>query len=73
MRIKESCRYDDLLFTAWFEASEYSTEEIETQMEVFAADVMPILRRECGGGPTLPETSGRVVPERGVLAGVNGP
>ncbi len=71
MRIKESCGYDDFMFTAWFEAGGYSTEEIEEQMEVFAAEVMPVLRRECGGGPTLQESSGHVVPER-VLAGAAG-
>ena len=53
------------------EAGGYSTEEIEEQMEVFAADVMPVLRRECGGGPMLPESGGHVVPER-LLAGVTG-
>jgi alkanesulfonate monooxygenase SsuD/methylene tetrahydromethanopterin reductase-like flavin-dependent oxidoreductase (luciferase family) len=73
LRIKQSCGYDDFMFTAWFEAGGYASEEIENQMEVFAAEVMPVLRRECGGGPTLPEASSRVVPERGVLAGVNGP
>jgi hypothetical protein len=71
MRIKETCGYDDFMFTAWFEAGGYSTEEIEEQMQVFAAEVMPVLRRECGGGPTLPESSGQFVPERG-LAGVAG-
>jgi alkanesulfonate monooxygenase SsuD/methylene tetrahydromethanopterin reductase-like flavin-dependent oxidoreductase (luciferase family) len=73
MRIKEGCGYDDFMFTAWFEAGGYSTEEIEEQMRVFAAEVMPVLRRECGGGPTLPESTVRLEPERvpaGVAAGV---
>ena len=26
-------------------------------MQIFAAEVMPVLRRECGGGPTLPEST----------------
>jgi len=40
-------------------------------MQVFAAEVMPVLRRECGGGPTLPESTVQLVPER-VPAGVAG-
>jgi hypothetical protein len=42
-------------------------------MQVFAAEVMPVLRRECGGGPTLSESTVRLEPERvpaGVAAGV---
>ena len=72
MRIKQTCAYDDFLFTAWFEAGGYSTEEIEEQMQVFAAEVMPVLRRECGGGPTLPESAVPLVPEQvsaGTIAG----
>ena len=42
----------------------YSTEEIEEQMHVFADEVMPVLRRECGGGPTLPDSTVQFVPER---------
>src|SRR5262249_62036272 len=68
LRIKEACGFDDFMFTAWFEAGGYSTEEIEEQMELFAAEVMPVLRRECGGGPTLPPSTLQLVPER-VMAG----
>jgi hypothetical protein len=32
-------------------------------MEMFAAEVMPTLRRECGGGPTLRESTVQVAPE----------
>ena len=71
MLIKERGGYDDFMFTAWFEAGGYSTEEIEEQMQVFASEVMPTLRRECGGGPTLTESTSQFVPERG-LAGVAG-
>jgi len=71
MHIKERGGYDDFMFTAWFEAGGYSTEEIEEQMQVFASEVMPTLRRECGGGPTLSESTSQFVPER-VLAGVAG-
>jgi alkanesulfonate monooxygenase SsuD/methylene tetrahydromethanopterin reductase-like flavin-dependent oxidoreductase (luciferase family) len=63
MRIKKTCGYDDFLFTAWFEAGGYRTEEIEEQMQLFAAEVLPVLRRECGSGPTLPESTVHLVPE----------
>jgi hypothetical protein len=59
------------MFTAWFEAGGYSTEEIEEQMEIFAAEVMPVLRRECGGGPTLAESTVQLVPKH-LAAGVGG-
>src|SRR5438105_4335462 len=52
------------MFTAWFEAGGYSTKEIEDQMEVFAAEVMPVLRRECGGGPKLQESTVHGAPLR---------
>jgi alkanesulfonate monooxygenase SsuD/methylene tetrahydromethanopterin reductase-like flavin-dependent oxidoreductase (luciferase family) len=67
MRIKQTCNYDDFLFTAWFEAGGYSTEEAEEQMQMFAADVMPVLRRECGGGPVLPASTVQLVPERAAI------
>jgi alkanesulfonate monooxygenase SsuD/methylene tetrahydromethanopterin reductase-like flavin-dependent oxidoreductase (luciferase family) len=64
LSLKRACGYDDFMFTAWFEAGSYSTEEIEEQMQIFAAEVMPVLRRECGGGPSLPESTLQLVPER---------
>ena len=60
------------MFTAWFEAGGYRTEEVEDQMQLFAAEVMPVLRRECGGGPDLPESAVQLVPEAasaGTVAG----
>jgi hypothetical protein len=68
MRIKQTCNYEDFLFTAWFEAGGYRSEEIEDQMQLFASEVMPVLRRECGGAPTLPESTVQLVPEQ-ALAG----
>jgi hypothetical protein len=59
------------MFTAWFEAGGYFREEIEEQMQVFAAEVMPVLRRECGGGSTPPESTVQFVPEL-LPAGVAG-
>lgn len=68
MRIKERCGYDDFMFTAWFEAGGYTTEEIEEQMRIFASEVMPALKQACGGGASLPESTVQLVPER-ALAG----
>jgi alkanesulfonate monooxygenase SsuD/methylene tetrahydromethanopterin reductase-like flavin-dependent oxidoreductase (luciferase family) len=68
LRIKQTCNYEDFLFTAWFEAGGYRTEEIEDQMQLFAHEVLPVLRRECGGGPRLPESTVQLVPEQ-TLAG----
>ena len=56
MKIKADCGYEDFMFNAWFELGGYSGEEIEEQMQLFAEEVMPVLRRECGGGPTLAES-----------------
>lgn len=54
MRIKETVGYDDFMFNAWFELGGFSGAEIEEQMQIFAAEVMPALRKACGGGPNLP-------------------
>jgi alkanesulfonate monooxygenase SsuD/methylene tetrahydromethanopterin reductase-like flavin-dependent oxidoreductase (luciferase family) len=64
MHIKESCGYQDFMFTSWFEGGGYRTEEVEEQMQLFASEVMPVLRRECGGGPGLPESKLQLVPDR---------
>ena len=53
LHIKEVCNYDDFFFTAWLEGGGYAAEEVEEQMQLFASEIMPALRRECGGGPTL--------------------
>ena len=69
-RIKQVCNYEDFLFTAWFEAGGYRIEEIEDQMQLFADEVLPVLRRECGGGPRLPESSVQLVPEQALAGAV---
>lgn len=56
LRIKESVGYEDFMFNAWFELGGFSGEEIEEQMYIFAEEVMPALRKACGGGPSLPES-----------------
>ena len=32
-------------------------------MHLFAEQVVPVLRRECGGGPALPDSTVPLVPE----------
>ena len=61
LNIKQTCNYDDFFFTAWFEGGGYKTAEVEEQMQTFAAEVLPVLHRECGGGPSLPESTEQLV------------
>lgn len=55
MKIKEECGYDDFAFSSYFEMNGFSGQETEEQMQYFAEEIMPALRRECGGSPELPE------------------
>jgi alkanesulfonate monooxygenase SsuD/methylene tetrahydromethanopterin reductase-like flavin-dependent oxidoreductase (luciferase family) len=64
MSIKEICGYEDFLFNAWFEHGGFSGTEIEDQMMCFAENVMPVLRRECGGSPVREESTVELVPNR---------
>ncbi|MCE3551420.1 LLM class flavin-dependent oxidoreductase [Pseudonocardia sp. RS11V-5] len=54
MEIKEQCGYEDFMFNAWFELGGFRGDEVEGQMSYFAEEIMPVLRRECGGSPELP-------------------
>jgi hypothetical protein len=72
MKIKETCGYDDFMFNAWFEHGGFTSTEIEDQMLCFAEDVMPVLRRECGGSPEKAESTVDLVPDVRVPAGVGG-
>lgn len=56
LRLKDQVGYDDFLFNAWFEKAGLEEKEVEDQMCVFAEDVLPGLRRACGGGRELPES-----------------
>jgi len=62
MKLKTDCGYEDFFISAWFEGAGYSTEETEENMEMFAEGVMPELRNQCGGGPSLPESTVTLVP-----------
>jgi alkanesulfonate monooxygenase SsuD/methylene tetrahydromethanopterin reductase-like flavin-dependent oxidoreductase (luciferase family) len=57
MKIKEQCGYEDFMFHAWFELGGFHPEEIEAQMQYFSEEILPVLRRECGGSPELPEST----------------
>ncbi len=63
LKIKEIAGYEDFMFNAWFEMGGFSTTEIEEQMMCFAEEIMPVLRRECGGGPEHPESTVELDPE----------
>jgi len=56
MRCKEECGYEDFAVNIDFEVAGIEASEVEDQMQAFAEEVMPVLRRECGGGPDLPAT-----------------
>lgn len=62
MKIKQECGYDDFLFCAWFELGGFQSEEIEAQMQYFAEEIMPVLKRECGGSPQQPSSTANLVP-----------
>jgi alkanesulfonate monooxygenase SsuD/methylene tetrahydromethanopterin reductase-like flavin-dependent oxidoreductase (luciferase family) len=63
MRCKEVCGYDDFAVNLQFELGGFQAAEVEDQMQAFAEEVMPVLRRECGGAPDLPESAVDAVPE----------
>jgi hypothetical protein len=50
------------MFNAWFELGGFEGTEIEEQMQLFAEEVMPVLRRECGGSPEKPESTVDFIP-----------
>jgi hypothetical protein len=56
MKIKQDCGYDDFMFNAWFELGGFEGGEVEEQMQYFAEEILPVLRREGGGSPELRES-----------------
>jgi alkanesulfonate monooxygenase SsuD/methylene tetrahydromethanopterin reductase-like flavin-dependent oxidoreductase (luciferase family) len=55
MKIKEGCQYEDFMFGSWFEQPGLGYEQIRDQMLLFSEEVMPVLQKECGGSPELPD------------------
>lgn len=63
MNIKESCGYDDFMFNSWFELGGFEGAEVEDQMRCFAEEVLPVLRKECGGSPVREALAPELVPD----------
>jgi hypothetical protein len=55
---------EDFLVLCHFEMPGLCGEEVEEQMFRFAEQVMPELRRACGGSPMLPESTVELVPRQ---------
>ena len=62
LRMKELLGSQDFLILCHFEMPGLRGEEVEEQMHLFAAEVMPELRRACGGSPVLPESTVELTP-----------
>jgi alkanesulfonate monooxygenase SsuD/methylene tetrahydromethanopterin reductase-like flavin-dependent oxidoreductase (luciferase family) len=64
MSIKNEVYPDsDFYFNCQFEGSGMTSEENEEQIQFFAEEIAPVLRRECGGGPDLPDSTVSHIPE----------
>jgi alkanesulfonate monooxygenase SsuD/methylene tetrahydromethanopterin reductase-like flavin-dependent oxidoreductase (luciferase family) len=58
LTVRDACYPDgDFIVNVWFEAGGLSHEELEDQIQFFGEEILPELRRECGGAPVRPETS----------------
>jgi alkanesulfonate monooxygenase SsuD/methylene tetrahydromethanopterin reductase-like flavin-dependent oxidoreductase (luciferase family) len=56
---KEAGEFEDYIVLAALEYPGMSTEVQDEQMRAFAEEIMPVLQRECGGSPDLPDPMGR--------------
>lgn len=64
MSIKNEVYPDsDFYFNCQFEGSGLTSEENEEQIQYFAEEIAPVLRRECGGGVDLPDSRVELIPE----------
>jgi alkanesulfonate monooxygenase SsuD/methylene tetrahydromethanopterin reductase-like flavin-dependent oxidoreductase (luciferase family) len=68
LRMKEAVGAEDFLLLCHFEMPGLSGAEVEEQMALFAEQVMPELRRACGGSPGLPASTVELVPRQPVRA-----
>jgi alkanesulfonate monooxygenase SsuD/methylene tetrahydromethanopterin reductase-like flavin-dependent oxidoreductase (luciferase family) len=57
MRLKEYLGFEDFHFLAFLELPGFTNEEQEEQAQCFAEEVLPVLRRECGGAPPRTEST----------------
>jgi alkanesulfonate monooxygenase SsuD/methylene tetrahydromethanopterin reductase-like flavin-dependent oxidoreductase (luciferase family) len=64
MRLKEYAYGDsDFITNIWFESGGMSHEAVEEQIQFFGEEILPELRRECGGSPERPESTVQLVPD----------
>jgi alkanesulfonate monooxygenase SsuD/methylene tetrahydromethanopterin reductase-like flavin-dependent oxidoreductase (luciferase family) len=64
MGLKEYAYGDsDFITNMWFESGGVSHEAVEEQIQFFGEEVLPVLRRECGGGPERAESTVQLVPD----------
>jgi hypothetical protein len=64
MAMKETVYAEgDFIVNLEFEHGVATYQETEEQMQYFAEELMPELRRECGGGPDLPDSTVNLTPD----------
>ena len=65
IKIKKGCGYEDYIVNAWFETGGLEGREIEDQMQCFAEEVSPLLKRACGGQVQNPPVAVNLEPTNG--------
>jgi hypothetical protein len=68
LRMKDQIGAEDFLVLCHFEMPGMHGEEVEEQMSRFTEQVIPELRRACGGSPELPTSTVELVPQQPVRA-----
>jgi len=53
----------DFITNIWFESGGLAHEAIEEQIQFFGEEILPELRRECGGSPERPVANANLVPD----------
>ncbi len=62
LRVKEAGGFEDFMFNTYFDFGGMKGPELEEQLVVYSEEVMPALRRECGGGVEHAESTVELVP-----------
>jgi alkanesulfonate monooxygenase SsuD/methylene tetrahydromethanopterin reductase-like flavin-dependent oxidoreductase (luciferase family) len=60
----------DFLTNIWFESGGTSPESVEEQIQFFGEEILPELRRNCGGGVERPRSGVQLVPDAVATASV---
>ncbi|MDX6685646.1 MAG: hypothetical protein QOF86_1774 [Baekduia sp.] len=64
MGLKETAYPEgDFLTNIWFESGGVSHEAVEEQIQFFGEEILPVLRRECGGSPQRADSTVSLVPD----------